>query len=85
MRKTRMPGYCQNDFHPVLTSSARGRRRSRVAAQKPNILEEIGSVAAVLHGAGLLRDAEVMQQFQVFAELLLTSAAHLSRKPGIRA
>ena len=39
------------------------------------MLQEIGSVAAVLHGAGLLTDQEVMRQFQEFAAAMLNSRA----------
>jgi hypothetical protein len=57
-------------------SDGRSRRRRRSVEPEPkerDVVREIGAVAAVLQGASLLGDPDVMKQFQEFAEALLST------------
>jgi hypothetical protein len=59
-------------------SDGRLRRRRKNAGPEPrerDVVREIGAIAAVLQGASLLADPNVMKQFQEFAEALLKTAA----------
>ena len=73
MHRTQSVGSYHVKFHPYLSGRTRPRKREMSSEQDRNVLQEIGSVAAVLHRAGLLTDFEVMRQFQEFAVNVLNS------------
>jgi hypothetical protein len=70
-----MFGYDQNHFYPSPSPGGNRKihRRRSIPEQETNVLQEIGSVAAVLHEAGLLTDPDVMRQFQEFAVGMLNN------------
>ena len=64
---------CSNRYP---ANDGRLRRRRRSVGPEPrerDVVREIGAIAAVLQGASLLADPDVMKQFQEFAEALLNT------------